>query len=660
MDIVALYYKFLEYIVRERPIFITAIEKLTELIEAVTQTDTRLIINYASISVLNNQREPLQYSELFTIKNNKIYFFVFRGFLMLAYKLSYQETLNEIAYENNESVYITSKLIGTFFDKTRDTTYINILTDSVIDNRVSLINTLINNVSFKWTTYKNIIESVIIPKLNIINDERISINNKLSEVNENIYFLSLLVTLDVPEVNSYFGIMMKNAKNGIIYIAPVLALNVNINGGLIMLKSDIKYEDYVAAYLKDFIIYDKKLVTEVYDILKKFSNRTIALSVKFYIDKLLPKYPNINKIVGPTHWSYFRYKGRNIHIFGEYHMQIDKTDYDNDFTMNIIQLFKYISQRSIDEEKVTNFYLESQYMLHTERQVKYIGSYLNHVIGEFKPCLQRIKTKCPYYPYAKYHYVDVRHVSSGMTIMHYIINIVENITENKPLRILGIMNHFEVIVNELKMRPDLLFEMYVDKDQGNKLLEVFIKRMGIKTPIYENFKTGTMMHKVRWQLKNIDTDISQKIRNFSYIQYKKGIDELINLMDNKWPNIKNEMIFSQKFNTFKPFAKDIYNKTVEIASVFMDTYYLARLFRSMNWDPKCKLFITYVGDGHKERYDKFLNSLSDVELINKEDNTAPEIIYMLHDFAKEFTEVESEPYLLSLKFKTVFGEDLFK
>jgi hypothetical protein len=422
---------------------------------------------------------------------------------------------------------------------------------------------------------------------------------------------------------------------------------------------DIKYQDYITAYLKEYIIYDKNIAKEVDEIINKFTNKMDALSLKYHIKNLLPKYPTIYKIVGPTSWSHFRYKGRNIHTFGEYHYKVNRTDYHDKFDMNIVQLFKYISKRSIDEEKTTNFYLEYRYAAKEQRPTVLKESYLKHVVDEFKPCLQRVKTKCPYYPYAKYHYVDIRHSSNNLTILSYITGIPENITKGNQLQILKAMNIFEIIVRELKLRPNLLFEMYIDKDQGKKIYEVFLKRTGINVPISENFKTGTMMHKVRWQLKNIDVNMAQNIRDYSFKIYVEHINELITEMNNKWPVIKNEIIYSQKLESFEIFASNIENITIKIASVFMDTYYLARLFRSMEWDKKCKLFVTYVGDAHKVRYDDFFKSLPDMKLINDVNDPSVELGQYLKALSPELANIDIEQHIFSTKLEKVFGEELF-
>jgi hypothetical protein len=171
--------------------------------------------------------------------------------------------------------------------------------------------------------------------------------------------------------------------------------------------------------------------------------------------------------------------------------------------MDIVKLFKYISKRSVDEKEITNFYLEYRYTGKEEYAEVSKNSYLKHVISEFKPCLQRIKTKCPYYPYVKYHYIDIRSISDSHTILSYIIALTQSVTKYNQIEILKLMNHFEIIVGEFRIRPNLLFEMYVDKDQGKKIYEVFLRRTGIKISVSENFKTGTMIHKIRWQLKNI-------------------------------------------------------------------------------------------------------------------------------------------------------------
>ena len=404
---------------------------------------------------------------------------------------------------------------------------------------------------------------------------------------------------------------------------------------------------------------------------KNLLYQTVLLSNKKIIENYLiiheenesKKYPNIHKILGPVSWTFYKYKGRNIHIFGDWHAKNNPCNSCNIETcMNMSQLINYISKRSVDEKQYTNIFLEATYSgSKINEPIKYKESYLGDLVNDSYSCLQFDKSTCPWYPYSKYHYIDIRHqygIATGfMPSIEIIGETAEKYATINYITTLKYMQVLEKLSNELKSKPELIFNIYVDKNQGATISEILSKRIGILNQSVDLFKKGTKTHRIRYQLLKIDYQLSKQLRDFFFIKYNKLVTVFLKLMDNDWLVAKENIISKQDVKKSKFALKNINTVLSDLGAIFVDIYFLARMFRSMEWDPSCKLFVAYMGNGHKLNCDEFLKTLEDISIIKRGgDFTADQEDMMSISFALGY-----KPYqcIFDFDLKNIFGRSLF-
>lgn len=124
----------------------------------------------------------------------------------------------------------------------------------------------------------------------------------------------------------------------------------------------------------------------------------------------------INRISGPISWSYYKLPNKNLHIFGDYHtLENLCSECYNPNCISIQDLLKYISYRSVSENKYIDIYLETGYALgYIDLTVSPDSATypLQNVAAEFAICTQKEKEICQYYSYVRFHYADVRYTKS--------------------------------------------------------------------------------------------------------------------------------------------------------------------------------------------------------------------------------------------------------
>ena len=307
-----------------------------------------------------------------------------------------------------------------------------------------------------------------------------------------------------------------------------------------------------------------------------------------------------NKIVGPISWSMYNYNEKTIHFFGDYHIKnTESVNSKNEISM--ADLLINVAKSTVKKENKVNIFLEASHN-ESESEIQLVlDTDIMKTINLFSTSLTSKKEDSPYYPYVNFHSVDTRYELKdssnviGRGIFRVLKSLTNYIIENQERLICTLL--FLKIVGELKLRPNILFDIAVDKNNGKTVLDVLCKRTGV--PLENDwFKKGSNTHKIRHQLLNIDPEITKLIRDFFKVKYDTLINKIIDLSSDVIKNI-HELDLLIGF----------------IESSFMDIYLLARMFRCMKWDPKCNLFIVYVGNLHKDRYDEFFQNVLNTKII---------------------------------------------
>jgi hypothetical protein len=208
---------------------------------------------------------------------------------------------------------------------------------------------------------------------------------------------------------------------------------------------------------------------------------------------------------------------------------------------------------------------------------EYKESYLKDVNAAFAECLTINKKQCPYYPYSKYHYSDIRSTKTQekkkeiLGFVDYLRKIVETISEDSNyLSKLKFISSFEKAASELIARPDLLFDIYVDKNQGAQVLDVLSKRSGLTTMLHDLFKTGTKTHKVRWQLLNIDLELAKLIRDFIKVKYDVSMKEFKEIIrGNEWEIGKRAIAKAEINSQFTTAVSNLNSVFINLHALFM-------------------------------------------------------------------------------------------
>lgn len=365
---------------------------------------------------------------------------------------------------------------------------------------------------------------------------------------------------------------------------------------------------------------------------------------------------SFDAILGPVSYSLYLYNGRRIHLFGDYHKKLEDLFIPRN-SITIQNLFVTIAERAAAEKKQVHTYFEACYRTNIEEKEKYPMTtkdcYLSETTAAFASSLTINKEESKYYPYSKYHYCDIRcgvNVKDNSSVpfgfLHHVGKLIflckEAMRRGHILIVNKISGILSSIVEELKPRPHLLFDIIADKNNGKVIFEVLKKRVGFGEVVHDLFKTGTNTHKIRHHLLNIDSELSTKIRDFFREKYSVSMSLLLEVLSQE-----------RNLETMNK-ASDILE---DIEVIFFDMYVLARMFRSMKWDPECKEYICYIGEAHKKNYDEFFETINLELLLNI--NQTPELPSLDTSVLLNLG-IEPRQRLESEKFREIFGENLFK
>ena len=298
---------------------------------------------------------------------------------------------------------------------------------------------------------------------------------------------------------------------------------------------------------------------------------------------------DIRYVVGPISYREFRYGKYNIGIFGEIHTIPNvpvELDDDNDSTLNFSS---FLASVITQNPRQFDFFLEMYFRTpkHAEKDVKPQNTIFNLVSIDFKDCLS-ISKACPY-KNLRAHYSDYRSVTdiddhAAPKIYRGIADWLANRTGHVSLY-LNIQETKNLIDNALKDYVELL-----------EKIRIFIKRD----------------RKINKQLDN--TPLKAQILKFIEIRQHDSFEKFVKFIgEHKLSTYNIQTLTVAQIAILLNFA----GLFIDVYSNLMDTYTLARMFRTFHKTPADdpENIIVYAGDGHAKYYTDFLNYINADKII---------------------------------------------
>ena len=190
----------------------------------------------------------------------------------------------------------------------------------------------------------------------------------------------------------------------------------------------------------------------------------------------------------------------------------------------------------------------------------------------------------------------------------------------------------------------------------------------LSAELFQTFKKGSKMHKIRYSLLQLDDDIRSKLYRYAFDQYSSQVSLMLRMFDQEYyinflstfkdaisknPNVMIPAagIDPSKINNSPQVEITVPEILVNISSILMDVYLLSRYFRSWNWnDPK--LAIMYVGAQHAESCSDFFTNYLGINPIQFDGNRYENINLPEH--------YEHPQCLINDNYHNIFIDNLFE
>jgi hypothetical protein len=296
---------------------------------------------------------------------------------------------------------------------------------------------------------------------------------------------------------------------------------------------------------------------------------------------------DIRYIVGPISYREFRYGKYNIGIFGEIHMLSNvPVELNNHSTLNFSS---FLASVITQNPRQFDFFLEMYFRSskQSEQVISPRNTIFNLVSVDFEGCLA-ISKACPY-KNLRAHYSDYRSVTdvddhAASKIYRGIANWLANRTGHVSLY-LNIQETKNLIDDALKHYVELL-----------EKIRIFIKRDS----------------KINKQLDN--SPLKAQILKFAEIRQHDSFEEFVKFIgEHKLSTYNIKTLTVPQIVILINFA----TLFIDVYSNLMDTYTLARMFRTFHKTPADdpENIIVYAGDSHAKYYTDFLNYINADKII---------------------------------------------
>lgn len=380
----------------------------------------------------------------------------------------------------------------------------------------------------------------------------------------------------------------------------------------------------------------------------------------------------VTHISGVNSMYIFKLDGRNYWFFGDMHYGRRKNDceqqlnvicddfdssytrinYHNSSCVSIGSLLYSIFIYNNDHNILTDFYLESSFTKENERTALKVGydimnnkkslidydrtkidhdfdvvSWMTLIEFVMEPCFIKEKTRCPFYPNLRSHYVDIRFLEGNESIetdpfilydiRRYFKSNVSNIDE-LVIFIEDFKNFLYIIIYSYRAILDAILN---ENGFDNLLIEFYNLSQHFSVGFQELYLTkimnfermsvirnNTRMHRVAAELlrlKHHNPQISVAIKEFIYSIAEKNIlaiekDYLLNIK-----SFLNPESTENDYDDWVYYIDEIINESIdellEISGLTMDAYTLARMFIFNDSED----IIVYAGSYHIKRYSDF-------------------------------------------------------
>lgn len=352
----------------------------------------------------------------------------------------------------------------------------------------------------------------------------------------------------------------------------------------------------------------------------------------------LPVLPHLRKISGPVSYSLFdifvdqgsKYDTKHrLHIFGDRHDRNTICDDCGDDCIRLDDLIQYVAERAVAEFQKIDIFMEIPFQLGSEWKHPPMEGMMYDIYNKFPGCFSKDKSRCECLSYVRFHYIDIRQHVTGGTLITLLSSLLDLGIKryNTDTRLYAeVVSWIELI---FRLHPSALFDIYIGDDNGRELLTRIMKNFTYH-PLFKansgesfrTFKEGLSVHKIRYSLLMMDTDLMGKLYSFSRMKYIKALETVIQVLNaprhlmmmdiinraidaHPGHSVPGRNIDLRMLARYPEETIDLATSLLKMEAIFMDTYALARYFRSWKWNSP-KLAIMYVGAAHAETYKEFI------------------------------------------------------
>lgn len=307
------------------------------------------------------------------------------------------------------------------------------------------------------------------------------------------------------------------------------------------------------------------------------------------------------KLSWPVSYDHFNFRGKDFIFFGDVHVEqapcMDESKTLADFIVDL-------SQQMVRDKMYMDFFLEVPYGIDIYNVLPDKSQDISYMIKlretpSIRECYDINRKKCPYYPYVRMHYTDVRSFTDRA-----LIKVSESIRKPAMVSIEDYFSKYNDNLNEhyklffadgfVLQYFDLLFNS--DNFVGDAITILRKYPRSITQPYLEHFRSLKFkIHPIRKQyLKLEDRELAHLIKNFIITSVKNYISSVIveNLDKENWE------ITRENFSFFD-------GKVSLCLGFSMDAYLLLRMFRK--FDNASQTAIVYAGVFHCEHYSNFFS-----------------------------------------------------
>lgn len=326
-------------------------------------------------------------------------------------------------------------------------------------------------------------------------------------------------------------------------------------------------------------------------------------------------------ISGLNMYVEYQLENKTFLFLGEYH------GYRQGCQHNAYHIDDWLADRLINNNNnklITDVYVEKYFTKLNKRRDKHGQSHLVNFTTKYNSCFVNYKNNCPFYPYVRLHYTDIRYIEDIDRI--YIIDpfnldyILYTLSSTNLFDIIDIIN---LIINNYKN----LLVMLLDPALFTVILKKYInKNTNIYFDIFKDIdkysviKNGKKMSRIAaniLKLKNKDKNLADKIVSYIYKKADVIMSKIKLPIKDNLVSLENIKMLNLTFNDIYNLINDINVKLISIGALLMDAYTLARMF---NYDSD--EVIVYTGSSHINLYIDFFHSINlipNIQIINDQD-----------------------------------------